>query len=113
MSTSHRPLLVLSAMGSDAQAEEIARELVESKLAACAQIVGKTCSVYRWEGKVVREEEKQLWIKTREDLWPAVEQKIQELHSYDVPEIIAIPLEHVHGPYLQWLHESLAVPSSK
>lgn len=102
-----RPMLILCTTGSDAQAEEIARALVDAKLAACVHIVGTVCSVYRWEGKVVREEEKQLWIKTRKDLYPAVETMIRELHSYDVPEILAVPIERGLEPYLQWLDESL------
>jgi len=102
-----RFVLIMSTAGSDAQAESIARALVERNLAACVNIVGQTCSVYRWEGKVVREEEKLLLIKSAERLIAEVRDTIRELHSYDVPEIIAIPIHAGDSDYMKWLGESL------
>ena len=102
-----RFVLILSTAGSDAQAESIARALIDRNLAACVNIVGQTCSVYRWENKVVREEEKLLVIKSAERLFSEVRSTIRELHSYDVPEILALPIQDGDGDYLKWLGESL------
>ena len=102
-----RFVLILSTAGSDAQAESIARALVDRRLAACVNMVGQTCSVYRWEGKVVREEEKLLLIKSAERLFPAVRDAIRELHSYEVPEVLMLPIQDGDADYLRWLGDSL------
>ena len=73
-------------------AERIARELVESRLAACVQIVGPITSTYRWQGKIEMAEEWQCWTKSRRDLYDAIEQAIRRLHPYEVPEILAVPV---------------------
>jgi len=99
--------IVLCTAGSGEQAEKIARGLVESRLAACVNVVGGICSFFRWEDKIEREDEKLLVIKSAERLFPEVREKIHELHSYDVPEILAIPIRDGDPPYLAWLAESL------
>ncbi len=81
----------------------IARELVERRLAACVQIVGPIESMYRWEGKVETAEEWQCLVKTRRDLYDAVEQAIRGLHPYRVPEILAISVSAGSVDYLGWL----------
>jgi len=99
--------LVLTTAGSDAQADAIARALVERRLAACVNIVGETCSVYRWQGEVVREQEKLLVIKSAPQLFPQLCEAIRELHSYELPEVLALPVDAGEPRYLAWLAESL------
>ena len=84
-------------------AERIARELVERRLAACAQIVGPIRSVYRWQGDIEMAEEWQCWAKTRRELYEPVEQAIRQLHGYQVPEILAVPIIDGSADYLAWL----------
>ena len=99
--------LVLTTTGSDEQAETIARALIDRRLAACVNIVGQTCSVYRWKGEVVREEEKLLVIKSATRLFEELREAIRELHSYEVPEVIALPIRAGDAAYLSWITENL------
>lgn len=94
--------IVLTTASSEAEAEAIASGLVSDRLAACVNIY-PIKSVYRWEGAVQREEEWQLVIKTRSNYYAEVAAKIESLHSYDVPEIIVIPIEQGSSAYLKWL----------
>lgn len=91
------------------QAQAIARYLVEEKLAACVQITGAIESTYFWKGNLECSREYQCLIKTREDLFPQVETAIKKLHSYETPEIIAVPVINGSQEYLKWLDESLYV----
>ena len=100
--------LVLTTAGSEEQAQTIARGLVERRLAACVSIVGGMCSLFRWEGKITEEDEKLLLIKTEKDLFPRVQEAIRELHSYDLPEVVAVPIQDGDADYLSWIGESLA-----
>lgn len=88
-------------------AERIAFRLVEEKLAACVQIVGPITSIYRWKGTIERAEEWQCIIKSREGLYKEIELVIKSVHSYEVPEIIAIPIVAGSGEYLEWLQGEL------
>jgi periplasmic divalent cation tolerance protein len=99
--------LILNTCPDQAQAERIATALVEGKLAACVNILPGVQSVYRWHGKVERDAEVLLLIKTELACVAAVEQCIRTLHSYEVPEIIALPISHGHLPYLNWITESI------
>jgi len=98
--------LVLVTTGSQEEAERMARALVDSRMAACVNIVPGLRSVYRWEGKIWDEGEFLLLIKTRMALFRQVEGKIKQIHSYEVPEIIAIPIIQGSETYLNWLRES-------
>ena len=104
--------LVLVTAGSEEEAAKIARTLVEERLAACANIVPQIRSIYRWEGKVEDGAEALLLIKTSETSLSALENRVRELHSYDVPEVIALKLDQGSAPYLDWLGESCS-PSSE
>ena len=84
------------------QAQELATLLVEQRLAACVQML-PIHSCYSWEGQVVNEEEILLLIKTRSDLYEEVEAFIKDHHSYEVPEIIQIPVQQGFVPYLNWI----------
>jgi periplasmic divalent cation tolerance protein len=85
------------------EARRIAAALVEQRLAGCVQIAGPIESIYRWQGKVERAQEWQLWIKTRSSLFTEVESAIRTLHSYDVPEVLALAVLDGSEPYLSWL----------
>ncbi len=100
-------LLVLTTAGSEAEARKIAEALVERKLAACVNIVPGVHSVYRWEGKVEGAEEYLLLIKTSKSREEQVGSAIRELHSYELPECIAIPIESGSEEYLKWLGDSV------
>lgn len=86
-------------------AERIAEVLLARRLAGCVQILGPMRSLYWWQGKIQRDEEYLCLIKTRKDLYEEVERTIKELHPYDVPEIIALPILKGNPAYLQWLSE--------
>jgi periplasmic divalent cation tolerance protein len=91
-------------VGSSEEAEQLASSLVEERLAACVNRI-KLQSIYRWEGKVQRSSEELLMIKTRRDLFDALKSRVQDLHSYTVPEVIALPILEGNPSYLQWLNE--------
>ena len=102
--------LVLSTVGSAEDAERIARALVERGLAACVNVVPGLVSVYRWQGRVEREAELLLLIKTRTETFEALREALVALHPYDVPEVIALPIENGHAAYLAWLDENARGP---
>ncbi|PKN37869.1 MAG: cytochrome C biogenesis protein CcdA [Deltaproteobacteria bacterium HGW-Deltaproteobacteria-2] len=90
------------------QAQKIARYLVEQKLAACVQISGPIESIYHWKGKMETSREWLLLIKTREDLFKKIKSSIKKLHSYETPEIIAVPIIKGSKEYLNWLDDELS-----
>ncbi len=94
--------VILTTCGSADEANTIAAGLIEARLAACVQ-QSPIRSVYRWEGRVVQDEELLLLIKTQSHLYPQVEAWIKAHHSYDVPEIIQLPVETGLPAYLQWV----------
>lgn len=98
---------IMTATETKEQAEVIARSLVEAHLAACVQIMGGIESTYRWRGKVEYSNEFLCLIKTREDLFAEVAAVIKTLHSYDTPEIIAVPIIAGSPEYLAWLAEAM------
>jgi periplasmic divalent cation tolerance protein len=99
--------IVLSTAGSGDEARKIARALVERGLAACVNIVPQIESIYRWQGKIEDSREWLLLIKTSAARFPAVRDAIRELHSYDLPECIAINIEDGSAEYLEWIESSL------
>jgi len=105
-------IVVLVTAGSSAEGERLARALVEERLAACVNRIPSVQSVYRWEGKVEESTEELLVIKTRADLLPALEKRVSELHSYAVPEVIALPIVSGSEAYLKWLDEQVAGSSA-
>lgn len=98
-------LLVLTNCPDDGVAEAIASALVNARLAACVNILPPARSVYRWQGKVESADEVPLLIKTTRERYAAVEVEIRSLHPYEVPEIIAIPIDHGLPAYLQWVRD--------
>ena len=99
--------IVLSTAGSEDEARKIALYLVESQLAACVNTVPHMESIYRWQGKVESSREWLLIIKTSAERFPDVRDAIRKLHSYELPECIAINIEDGSLEYLQWLGYSL------
>ena len=101
-------VVVFVTAGSPAEGDRLARALVEERLAACVNRAAPIQSVYRWQGKVEQSEEELLIIKTRKSLFAALETRIRELHSYSVPEIIALPIVDGSEGYQRWLGEQLS-----
>ena len=101
-------IVVLCTVATAEEAEAIARALVELRLCACVNIVPTVVSVYRWKGVVERDEERLLVIKTRAERFEALREAIVARHSYEVPEVVALPLVSGHPPYLAWLDASVA-----
>lgn len=95
------------AVGTEADADRIARQLVDSRLAACAQRAGPITSTYRWQGEVEQATEWLVLVKTTADRLDAVVAAIVEEHPYDVPEVVATAVVGGHGPYLRWIEASV------
>jgi len=100
-------IVVLITASSLAEARKLADVLVEEKLAACVQILPSIDSVYRWKGSVERASEVLLLAKTLGARFQELETRVRAVHSYETPEIVAIPVTAISLPYLEWLGESL------
>ncbi|MBI3301406.1 MAG: divalent-cation tolerance protein CutA [Deltaproteobacteria bacterium] len=96
-------IVILVTAGSETEAETIAKTLVEERLAACVNMLSPIRSIYRWEGKVTDDREWLLLIKTRAERFSAVESRVKALHSYQVPEVIALPITAGAEGYMRWL----------
>jgi periplasmic divalent cation tolerance protein len=96
-------LLVLTNVPERAAAERLADMLVERQLAACVNILAPCRSVYRWKGAVQHDEEHPMLIKTTAECYPALEQALRAAHPYELPEIIALPIERGLPAYLEWV----------
>ena len=105
-----QPLVVYCTCPDQTTAERIAEALVAERLAACANVVPGLISIYRWQGQVRREPELLLIIKTRGVVYSLLEARIRELHPYEVPEIVALPIQAGAAEYLGWLADSTGAP---
>ncbi len=99
-------LVVLVAAQNEDEAARIATVLVEKKLAACCNIIKGARSIYSWKGTVHDEHETLMFIKTRRELFPVLESEVKRLHSYSIPEIIALPVVAGSDAYLSWVEKS-------
>lgn len=99
--------VVFMTASSVEEARRIARTLVEEHLAACVNVVGSCRSVYRWKGEIVEDEEAMMFAKTRRDKFEEIVRRVTELHSYQVPEIIAVDLESLSDGYAGFLRGAL------
>jgi periplasmic divalent cation tolerance protein len=102
-----RFIVVLTAVDKRRLAQRIADVLVGKRLAACVQISGPVTSTYRWQGKIETTREYLVLAKTTRALYPAVEKAIKGLHTYEVPEIVALPVTAGGRDYIAWLADSL------
>jgi len=100
-------VIVLSTVPTDHDPLTLARTLVEEQLVACVNILPAMQSVYRWEGKVEQASEHQLVMKTTRERVEALEARLGDLHPYDVPELLVLPIVDGGEPYLKWLTESV------
>ncbi|MBX6358554.1 MAG: divalent-cation tolerance protein CutA [Acidobacterium ailaaui] len=98
--------IVLSTTSSREEAQRIARTLVEERLAACVNLVENVASIYRWQGAVEESLEIMLIIKCNVEKLAAIETRLHQMHSYDVPEFLVLPVEGGSSAYLRWLRES-------
>jgi periplasmic divalent cation tolerance protein len=96
-------LLVFTNVPDRTVAQRLAQTLIEERLAACVNVLADCTSVYRWEGKVESSSEVPMLIKTTAARYPALEQAIRNLHPYEVPEIVAVPISHGLADYLGWV----------
>lgn len=106
-------LIVFVTASSSDEAERLAETLVSERLAACVNIIGGMQSIYRWEGKITRDSELLLIVKTTVGRYGELESRVKELHSYTTPEVIAFKVEHGSAEYLKWLRESTVKDESQ
>jgi periplasmic divalent cation tolerance protein len=99
-------LLAVTTVGNDDDAEKVARALVESRVAACVNIIGGARSFYHWKGKLEDDRELVLLMKTRADRFSDLEAVLHEVHPYEVPELIALPIDRGSAAYLIWIDEN-------
>jgi periplasmic divalent cation tolerance protein len=104
-------IVVLTTCDSEMLAEQLARHLVEHRLAACVNILPRARSIYRWQEKIEDAGEWVLLIKSRRDLFAALRAEIQRLHTYEIPEVIALPVVDGSEAYLGWLDGQLTTPA--
>jgi len=98
-------IVVFITVSSEDEAAKIAKALVENKLAGCVNIIKNIRSIYSWQGKIEDEPEVLMIAKTQKHLFDSLMKKVKELHSYTVPEIIALPIVEGSEEYLKWLRE--------
>lgn len=99
-------IIVLMTAPNREEAAKLARLLVEEKLAACVQILPEIVSFYFWQDGILEDKEFLLLAKTTSDNFAALEKTVRENHSYEVPEIVAVPADQVSQPYFRWLQEN-------
>ena len=105
-------IVVLSSCDSEQEAAKLARHLVEKRLAACVNILPGVHSFYHWQGAIEDNTEWLLVIKSRRDLFPALRAEIAKLHTYEVPELVALPVVEGSESYLAWLDRELGETTS-
>ncbi len=104
-------IIVMVTVGSKEEAEKISQQLLREKLVACANIIGPVTSHFHWLGKIDCADEFLVLLKSRMDLFEALSEKIKILHSYQVPEILALPVVAGSKDYLTWFGDSLKKPN--
>jgi periplasmic divalent cation tolerance protein len=104
--TTSEPILVYITASSEEEAAGLARILVEAKLAACVNMLSNVRSIYSWQGNIEDDRELLMIVKTQRHLFDRLAAKVREIHSYDVPEIIALSIINGSPDYLRWLQES-------
>lgn len=105
------PTMIYVTAGSEQEALSIGRALVENRLAACANVLGAITSVYWWEGTVQEEGEAALFLKTRPELVEDAVARIKELHSYDCPCVVALPISEGNEDFFDWIIKETKQPT--
>jgi len=100
-------ITILVTAANKQEAEKIAQQLLKAKLIACANIIDSISSIFRWSGKIEKAEECLVLMKSRRGLFEEITRKVKELHSYEVPEILAIPLVDGSKAYFEWMESCL------
>jgi periplasmic divalent cation tolerance protein len=103
-------VVALTTVAKAEDAERIGLALVEQRLAACVNVVAGLTSIYLWKGKVEKDAERLLVMKTRRDRVPELKAALLELHPYELPELVVLPIEDAHAPYLAWIDECVGIP---
>ena len=98
---------ITTTVGNNADAEKIAKALVQQRLAGCVQIAGPILSIYRWQGEIHQDQEWRCTIKTTLALKDQVILAVKEIHPYETPEILCLPILYSHPDYERWLHEAV------
>ena len=101
-------IVVVTTVGTEEEANLLAEELVERRHSCCVNILPIHKSIYRWQGKICDDSEYMLLIKTLESEYPAIEEAIQELHSYELPEILAFGIQRGEAGFLTWINTCLS-----
>lgn len=99
-------VLVLTTLGASGDADTIARTLVQERLAACVNILPVMTSVYRWQGRIEQDQERQIICKTTRKQLGALEQRLRQLHPYELPELLVLSASGGSDDYVQWVRES-------
>ena len=99
-------VLVLTTVPAEGDADNLARTLVTEQLVACVNVLPPMVSIYRWKGSIEQDRERQLIMKTTRDRVAALRARVKELHSYEVPEFVVIPVQEGSEEYLKWISES-------
>jgi periplasmic divalent cation tolerance protein len=99
-------VVVLTTLPADADGQAFGRAIVDERLAACVNLLAPMESVYRWEGRVECETERQIIVKTSRERLPALWDRVRELHPYEVPEFIVLPVADGNEAYLRWIGEA-------
>lgn len=107
MENSKEYLQVFISVSSKSEIEKITKILLEKNLVACVQVLGPMESTYKWKGKIEKAKEWLCILKTKQSLYQKVEEEIKNIHSYEVPEIVAVPITKGSEDYLNWVDKSL------
>jgi len=105
MNKQNEYIFVITTVPDEKTADKVALQVVESRLAACVSVSSPVSSFYWWEKKITQDKEFMLFIKTQRSHYPALEKKIKEIHPYQVPEIIALPVVWGFSEYLKWIDQ--------
>lgn len=100
-------IAVITTVGTEREANDLAEELLGRRLAACVNIISGVRSIYRWKGRICKDSEYLLVIKSMEEEFAEVASTIRELHSYELPEVLALPIEQGDDAFLAWISESV------
>ncbi len=98
-------IVIYITTSSISEAKKIGRTLVKDKLVACSNIISPIHSIYSWQGKICNDKEALMMLKTKKKLFKQIVKRVEELHSYDVPEIIAMPIIEGSSKYISWINE--------